>query len=132
MKVFFDACVLFSASKRGSLMQGLALAVLSKAKGVTNVHAVREAERNLLQKCPSWMDDFRLLTGRIPLVHQAVRVEGVDLPEKDWPILGGAIASGCTHLLTSDKRHFHKLFNSPIHGVRVVLPRTLASLLSEA
>ena len=66
------------------------------------------------------------------MVHQAVRVKGVDLPEKDWPILGGAIASDCSHQLTSDKRHFHKLFDSPIHGVRVVLPCTLASLLSKA
>jgi hypothetical protein len=46
----------------------------------------------------------------------------VELPLKDQPILGGAIAGNATHLLTGDERDFGKLLGETIQGVRIVSP----------
>jgi hypothetical protein len=53
----------------------------------------------------------------------------VELPLKDMPILGGAIAGGATHLLTGDERDFGRLWGKTIQGVKVVSPRMLAEEL---
>lgn len=47
---------------------------------------------------------------------------GIELPEKDWPILGGAVASGATHLITGDQRHFAPYFGRQILEVWIVRP----------
>jgi hypothetical protein len=49
--------------------------------------------------------------------------EGIDLPEKDSPILLAAIEAGATHLLTGDKKHFGKYFGQKVGGVLVLRPR---------
>ena len=46
----------------------------------------------------------------------------VDLPEKDWPVLGGAAAAGATHLITGDVRHFGRYFGERPLGVLVLKP----------
>lgn len=51
----------------------------------------------------------------------AIRRE-VELPEKDWPILGGAIAAEATHLITGDLKHFGRYFGNQIHGIPVLPP----------
>lgn len=48
--------------------------------------------------------------------------EGIDLPEKDWPILGGAVVAGATHLITGDVRDFGRYFGQELLGVRVLPP----------
>ena len=45
---------------------------------------------------------------------------------KDVPILSGAIAQKCTHLLTGDKKDFGFLFGQQVDGVLVVSPKLLA------
>ena len=35
---------------------------------------------------------------------------GVELPEKDWPIVAGALASRATHFITGDAQHFGSHF----------------------
>ena len=50
-----------------------------------------------------------------------LRVE-IDLPEKDWPVLGGAAAAGATHLITGDLRHFGAYFGETVLGVLVLKP----------
>jgi len=55
----------------------------------------------------------------------------VELPEKDWPILGGAIAAEATHLITGDLKHFGRYFGPHIHGILVLpLPITSAPQLA--
>ena len=50
----------------------------------------------------------------------------VELKAKDIPILGGAIALQCTHLLTGDKKDFGFLFGKQVENVLVVSPKLLA------
>ena len=53
----------------------------------------------------------------------------VELPLKDVPILGGAIAGHATRLLTGDERDFGKFWGKTIEGVKIVSPRMLAEEL---
>jgi hypothetical protein len=50
----------------------------------------------------------------------------VELRSKDIPILGGAIAQKCTHLLTGDKKDFGFLFGKRVEEVMIVSPKLLA------
>lgn len=54
----------------------------------------------------------------------------LDLPvtvkEKDVPILAGAVAQECTHLLTGDKKDFGFLFGESVLNVKVVSPKLMA------
>jgi len=53
------------------------------------------------------------------------------VPEKDQPILGGAVAAHCTHLVTGDLQDFGALMGKDYHGVLVVTPRMLAELMAD-
>ncbi len=129
MRVFVDAAVLFSASRRGSLMEQFIRKVLTVAEGVTNAHAVEEARRNLALKFPESVAQLSKLITRMELVAHVVAFRDRALPAKDQPILGGAIAGRCTHLLTSDRRDFGRLFGKTVQGVKVVSPQMLAEEL---
>ena len=48
--------------------------------------------------------------------------EDVELADKDIPVLLAAIDSGCSHLLTGDKRHFDALYGKRIARVLVQTP----------
>ena len=52
----------------------------------------------------------------------ALFAKGVELPEKDWPILLAAMAGNCTHLITGDKKHFGAHFGNEVSGVMIELP----------
>jgi hypothetical protein len=60
------------------------------------------------------------------MVSQLVTDLKVELPLKDRPILGGAIAGRATHLLTGDERDFGKFWGKTVQGVRIVSPKMLA------
>jgi hypothetical protein len=126
MKVFLDANILYSASGSGSLMERFVLRLLRKAKCCTNTHAMEEARRNLEANEPSCLANFSALLSRIGVLREHVVVEEARLPEKDRPILGGAVAGRCTHLLTSDRRDFGRFFGTTIRGVKVVSPQLMA------
>ena len=53
----------------------------------------------------------------------------VKLKSKDIPILGGAIALQCTHLLTGDKKDFGFLYGKQVERVLVVSPKLLAETM---
>lgn len=46
----------------------------------------------------------------------------IELPVRDWPILGGATVSGASHLITGDLRHFGPYFGQRVLGVLVQSP----------
>jgi hypothetical protein len=48
--------------------------------------------------------------------------EGVQLPEKDWPIVAGALAARATHLITGDLPLFGSHFGKQSFGVLVLPP----------
>jgi len=60
------------------------------------------------------------------MVSQLTADLEVELPLKDRPILGGAIAGRATHLLTGDERDFGRFWGKTVQGVKIVSPRMLA------
>lgn len=122
-RVFLDANVLFSAAWRESA----GLRELWRLEGVelvTSAYALEEARRNL------GSDERRArlsqLVSDLELVAEAPRAlpEDIDLPEKDRPILGAALAAGATHLLTGDVTDFGELLGREVEGLRVERPAT--------
>ena len=93
---------------------------------VTSAYAVEGARRNL-DTAEQRADLKGLLeTVRIsnlladPAGHPGIEASG--LPEKDLPILRGAVAADATRLVTGDRRHFGALFGKEVAGVLVVRP----------
>jgi predicted nucleic acid-binding protein len=122
-RLFLDANVLFSAAYRPAA--GVArLWQLERVALVTSSFAVQEAQRNL--ENPGQKARLEELLGELEvgeaLMLPPERRGGIELPEKDWPILGGAVASGATHLITGDQRHFGQYFGRQILGVWIVKP----------
>lgn len=127
MKIFLDANVLFSASLPESRIAVL-LEILQKRhhRCVSNDFAIEEARRNLLRLYPNQLSRLAALLATVERVPVAPLRESCSLPEKDMPILGGAIAGECTHLMTGDERHFGPLYGSTISGVKIISPKQLA------
>jgi len=126
-RVFLDANVLFSAAYRedSALVR---LWRVSSAVLVSSEYAVDEARRNLPDaaaraRLERMLADVEIVTG----MHDALLADGLDLAEKDRPILGAALAAGCTHLITGDSRHFGRLFGSQISGLHVMTPAMFLS-----
>jgi predicted nucleic acid-binding protein len=130
-RLFLDANVLFSAAYREEA--GLRrLWKLPDVRLLTSTYALEEARRNLRE--PHQQDRLRKLMRTVRVTGEAMTTHGsqerfdlpaeATLPEKDWPVLLAAVASGATHLITGDLRHFGALYGTRIEGVRIVRPAT--------
>jgi len=120
-RVFLDANVLFSAA-HVSESRLLVLWSLQDVELVTSLYALEEARRNLP---PDGVDALDGLIERMTVVTGAGSgrlPDGVALADKDIPILLAAIDSGCTHLLTGDKRHSDRLYGRKVGGVLIRTP----------
>jgi predicted nucleic acid-binding protein len=122
-RLFIDANVLFSAAYRAGA--GIArLWTLEEVELLSSDYAVEEARRNL-----SDSDRLARLEERIGSLELVAGVsvdedffKTLDVREKDWPILGGALAGRATHLITGDHRDFGALFGSDVRGVKIMPP----------
>jgi uncharacterized protein len=122
-RLFLDANILFSASYRGDA----GVAVLWSIENVilfTSPYVLEEARRNLVE--PEQKKRLARLVQPLRVVQGVTAPDAipreVELPEKDWPILGGAIAAEATHLITGDLKHFGRYFGTRIHGILVLPP----------
>lgn len=121
--VFLDANVLFSAAYRDDA----GIRVLWREQGirlVSSPYAMEEARRNLE---PDRRGDLEELARGLDLVSGMASTEGLNLPdpglpEKDLPIILGAIHARATHLLTGDTKHFGHLYGRKVGGVLVLTP----------
>lgn len=129
MKVFLDANILFSASLSQSRMRLFLDVLFDHGDCVTNEYAGEEARRNLAAKFPDGVKTLERLVKKCELILQLATDMEIDLPLKDRPILGGAIAGNATHLLTGNERDFGKYRGKMIQGVKIVSPRMLADEL---
>jgi hypothetical protein len=129
VRIFLDANILFSASDAASATRMLFDAVRSYADLFTNPHAWEEAHRNLILKRPKHAPGLKDLHRHLILSHSFRPVEAAGLPDFDIPIIAGAVGSGCSHLWTSDKRHFGKWYGKELNGVNVVSSVLLADIL---
>lgn len=122
-RVFLDANVLFSAAYREGAGL-LRLWELPDARLVTSTYALAEARRNL--EAPEQARRLSDLVGRVELVAEpgtpADLPGTLDLPEDDLPILQAAVASGCTHLLSGDRRAFGSYYGERIGGILILRP----------
>jgi len=122
-RLFLDANVLFSAAYQADA--GVErLWRVSGVELVTSAFAVEEARRNLperdqRERLAKLLKEVEI--GEALMLSPERRGE-IELPEKDWPILGGASASGATHLITGDLRHFGPYFGHRLLGVLVQRP----------
>lgn len=131
MRIFIDANILFSAANRASATRNLFNVAAEHAELVTNPHAWEEAHRNLTQKRPEHLSGIDDLKKHLEVSSAFGRIERTDLPHHDIPILAGAVGAGCTHIWTSDKKHFGKWYGRQMHGVVVVSSVLLADILIE-
>ncbi len=124
-RVFLDANVIFSAAYRPS-SRLRELWLLPETMLISSLYAIEEARRNLIIHKPNNLSGFNELIGKIEIVSVLLSEislpDGINLPEKDVPILSAAVASGCTHLLTGAKQHFDALFGKSVGGVLVLVP----------
>jgi len=126
MRIFLDANILFSAAQPGSRMRAFLKVLSQSADLLTNAYAVEETRRNLELKSPNDLKSLEQLVRQCEMVSQLAADLEVELPLKDRPILGGAIAGHATHLLTGDERDFGKFWGKAVRGVKIVSPRMLA------
>ena len=122
-RLFLDANVLFSAAYRGNA--GVQrLWALPYAALVTSEYAVSEARRNLaapeqLDRLDSLLEPIEV--GPARTLDPTLRSD-IELREKDWPILGGAVAARATHLITGDPRDFGPFMGRVVLGVLILTP----------
>ncbi len=121
-RVFLDANVLFSAAYRSH--SGLILLwQLKQVKLVTSEYAVEEARINLDDEAQrARLRKLLESVAIIPTVSSGPLPSGVDLPEKDHPILLTALKAKASHLLTGDKQDFGRYFGRRIGGVLILPP----------
>jgi predicted nucleic acid-binding protein len=129
MKVFLDANILFSASAEKSLVRELVLKIQQQGLCVSNSYAVDEAKRNIIAKKFGTLEKLESILNNIKINNALIVDLDVEIKEKDIPILSGAIAQKCTHLLTGDKKDFGFLFGESISGVKIVSPKLIATEL---
>jgi len=114
MRVFLDANIFFAAARspEGGSSFILELAKKKKLEVYTAMQALLETERNIKNK----LGDYYLNRHHQNILEIKVRIQPINIkeviklkeiiPEKDIPILSGAILSGSQALITLDKKHF--------------------------
>lgn len=124
-RLFLDANVLFSAAYREDA--GVRRVwQLCGTELITSSYAVEEARRNLgnaerISELERLLEAVSVTTS-VAEHAEYPGIEASGLAEKDLAILQAAVASGCTHLITGDRRHFGHLFGKEVAGVIVVRP----------
>jgi predicted nucleic acid-binding protein len=131
MRIFLDANILFSGALPHSRMRAFLEFLCRECECVTNAYAVEEARRNLAVKFPAAVRQLDPLVKKCELVNAVATGFKVNLPLKDVPIIGGAVAAQAKYLLTGDERDFGQFYGETIEGVKVVSPKMLAEELTE-
>jgi predicted nucleic acid-binding protein len=122
-RLFLDANILFSAAYRPN--SGLTrLWGVQSAELVTSEYAIAEAERNLVkpERRARLEDLLKGVERRPSTTLSPEQRSGIELREKDWPILAGALEAGATHLITGDGKDFGRYFEKRVFGVLVQTP----------
>jgi predicted nucleic acid-binding protein len=122
-RLFLDANILFSAAYReGSGL--LQLWNLRDVEKVTSVFALEEARRNLdTEERKARLDGLMLEVKVLPELREQDLPPGIDLAEKDKPILAAALAAGASHLITGDRQHFRRYFGKRVRQTLIMTPR---------
>lgn len=116
LRVFVDADVIFAGaaapSEFGASQVILRMGEITLLDCVTSEQAIVEVERNLADKLPGKLPEFRLLVSRClrvvrdPKPQELEQYFGHAHPE-DLPILVAALREQCPYLVTFNVRHYH-------------------------
>lgn len=99
---------------------------------VTSAYAVEEARRNLpAGECRHRLDALLTIVEQVPETAEQRRPVGVELPDKDWPILLAALWAGSTHLITGDATHFGRYFGQTVEGMQILPPAAYLQKITE-
>ena len=124
-RVFLDANIIFSAAYHPS-SRLRRLWQLADVELITSAQAVLEASNNLTRVRPAQLSDLAQLLQAITVFPDPlpgfVLPAGVNLPDKDKPILQAAIVARATHLLTGDVKHFGQYYGRTFSGVLILPP----------
>jgi uncharacterized protein len=126
-RLFLDANVLFSAAYREDAGVTVLWSV-EHATLVSSTYAIEEARRNLpgreqKQRLEALVQGLEVVAAySVPDSFGDSVLAKIALPRKDLPIIGGALAAGCSHLITGDVRHFGRYFGKHIGPVLVLPP----------
>ncbi len=118
LKVFVDADVIFAGSaaptEHGASHVVLQMGEITLLDLITSQQAVIEVERNLAEKLPTKLPEFKLIVSRC--LRVVPDPEPSDLKpyhgqadREDLAILVAALREGCTYLLTFNLRHFRPI-----------------------
>ena len=120
-RLFLDANILFSAAYRPNAGL-LKFWRLPNVQLCTSRYALEEARINLGEVSQRHRLDH--LADRLHFYDSPSRELplGINLPEKDIPILLAAIEAHCTYLITGDLRHFGPYFGKKLSGIRILSP----------
>jgi len=129
MRVFLDANLLFSGSKKSGSVAEVIEFLSQKTELFTSDLAKEEARRNIEAKKPAWKEDFDKIISQVSVLPTILRSLPVELAEKDIPILSSAIAGKCDYFVTGDKRDFSHLFGKTVAGVKIVSLVSMAETL---
>jgi uncharacterized protein len=110
-------------------MRVLLNVLFERATCLSSPYAVEEARRNLHAKSPEGLSALADLVKGCEKITAISAIPFDELPPKDAPILGAAVAAGATHLLTGDEKHFGIFWGKTIHDVKIVSPRMIAEEL---
>ena len=127
--LFLDANVLISAAWK----EGSEIALIWQMSGVrliTSSYAMGEVQRNLHQV--GQIERLRVLMRSVQIVSSETLPDlpdAIALPEKDRPVLAGAIQAQADHLVSGDKKHFGPLYGKIVSGVRITAPSELLAVL---
>ncbi len=129
MRVFLDANIIFSAADPESATRFLLDMVIRRATAVTSMYAWEEAKRNIERKRPAFLGHLAELEHLLEFTSRITILQKPDLPDDDKPIVGAAVASECSHLWTSDQRHFGGFYGKRIGQTKIVSSIMLADEL---
>ena len=133
MRIFLDANVLFSAAKSHGAVRELLL-ILAREGHVlcADAYVAEEARRNIASKAQDgieWLEQILSKGSMVPTGARNIDLDGLDLSEKDIPVLDAAARGKCDVLVTGDKTHFGALYGKTVAGVSVLSPAQLAEKL---
>jgi hypothetical protein len=126
LKVFLGADVMFAGSaaprEHGASHVILRMGEITLLDCVTSQQAVVEVERNLLEKLPSKLPEFRLIVTRSVMVvpdpeREDLLPYGEYADAEDLPLLVSALREQCPYFLTFNLRHY-KTRGLPIQVLR--------------
>lgn len=138
-RTFLDADVIFAGSAapsvKGASYVVLRMSEITLLDCITSEQVITEVERNLEEKLPRALPEFRLLVKRCVQVIPDPAPEDLgayagQADPKDLPILVAAIREDCSHLLTFNTRHFNPAGGRPVVQPPGEFLRTVRSQLT--